>query len=131
MKTRPLIDALILFVFFLSLALMMDLSRQRALPWWTSGFPILLSWLLMVSAGRGAEGSGRTTQQHGASPRGRGASPRAIRRRRFKLTQRRRLSFVARLALWPRSTHGNSALCPTGQSISLNERGFPLASRAM
>jgi hypothetical protein len=52
-KTRPLIDALILLVLFLSLAAMMDLTRQRALPSWTVGFPI---FALAV-----AYGLGRTT----------------------------------------------------------------------
>ena len=41
MKVRDLIDAVILFVLFLSLAAMLDLSRQRALPSWTLGLPII------------------------------------------------------------------------------------------
>ena len=41
MKIRNVIDAVILFVLFLSLATMLDFSRQRALPSWTFGLPLI------------------------------------------------------------------------------------------
>ncbi len=50
MKTRPFIDASILLVLFVSLAAMMDLTRQKALPSWTFGFPI---FALLVAYGLG------------------------------------------------------------------------------
>jgi uncharacterized membrane protein (GlpM family) len=40
MKNRLAIDIVILAVLVLSLALVMDLSRQGVLPSWMSGFPI-------------------------------------------------------------------------------------------
>ena len=50
LKTRPLIDALVLLLLFVSLAAMLDLTRQRALPTWTLGYPI---FALVVAYGLG------------------------------------------------------------------------------
>jgi Kef-type K+ transport system membrane component KefB len=65
LKTRPLIDALILFVLFVSLAAMMDLTRQRSLPWWTWGFPILA----LVIAYRLGKATGRRERSEDSATR--------------------------------------------------------------
>ena len=66
MKTRPLIDAFILLVLFVSLAGMMDLTRQRVLPSWTFGFPI---FALVVAYGLGRATGRRERSDDSATPR--------------------------------------------------------------
>lgn len=66
MKSRPLIDALILLVLFVCLAAMMDLARQRALPSWTLGFAI---FVLIVAYGLGRATGRRERSDDSAAER--------------------------------------------------------------
>jgi len=66
LKTRPLIDALVLLLLFVSLAAMLDLTRQRALPMWTLGYPI---FALVVAYGLGRARGRRERSEDSATRR--------------------------------------------------------------